>query len=224
IVLASASDLVERQTSDAQFGFEAPENVRVGEPFRVKFCTGTYFKTSTKKIFFTWGQSNTSVAYHVILEELEPNLNSGYLFNTTVFYTNNKLEGPYYFGVLEEINDYYVYNLNGPFFDTTNIELQMGLSIRSPNIRENPKDNYITRIVPFDHSATTSLVVVGVEWGSRERLELLDSKSRRPMRNWLFRHGLARSPFEVDGCSIWSRLARPITVPLPSPRFNPTPP
>ncbi|PVG04929.1 hypothetical protein CPB86DRAFT_778237 [Serendipita vermifera] len=117
IVLASTNDLVERQTSDGctvtQKAFEAPDNVRVGEPFRVKFCTGAYFKTSTHKIFFTWGRSNTSVAGHVVLEELEPNINNGYLFNTTVYYTNSKLEGAYYFGVLEEIDDYYVpYSFN----------------------------------------------------------------------------------------------------------------
>lgn len=107
---ATASDLEARQTSACTLtvgDYQVPTNVTNGVPFPVKFCSSTYFKTSTNSIYFTWGYSNeTNGAMPLV--EMTPNVNNGYTFNATITYTQNTLNRNIYLGVLEKINDYYV--------------------------------------------------------------------------------------------------------------------
>lgn len=98
----------------AQFEFECPDDITIGQPFQVKFCPGEYFKTSSNKIWFTWSFSDadSGVNGRIPVAEMTPNINNGYLFDATINWSQSSVNGNYSVGVLEYINDYYVVRIN----------------------------------------------------------------------------------------------------------------
>ncbi|KIM26120.1 hypothetical protein M408DRAFT_9989 [Serendipita vermifera MAFF 305830] len=122
--LASASSLEARQSSECTLGqakLEVPTNITNGEPFPVRFCSETYFKTSTKKIYFTWGFTDQIGGSFPVLE-MTPGSQNGYVFNATVSYpgsNNQKI----YLGVLELIRGYILASPNLKFHPILEMEL-----------------------------------------------------------------------------------------------------
>lgn len=97
----------------AHFEFNCPEDITVGQPFQVRFCSGEYDKTSTNKMWFVWGfgDAGSGIDQKIPVVEMTPNIGSGYLFNTTIDYSTSSVDGNYTVGILEYINDYYVVSI-----------------------------------------------------------------------------------------------------------------
>ncbi|KAL1740529.1 hypothetical protein HDZ31DRAFT_67852 [Schizophyllum fasciatum] len=87
-----------------------PESVTVGEPFAVRFCSGTYFKRSSRSITLAISAAGTTdLNLAVILtDELASADNKQYDFEATVPRTMFTFPEETYLMVVEKTNDYYV--------------------------------------------------------------------------------------------------------------------
>ncbi|KAL1702366.1 hypothetical protein EV121DRAFT_281964 [Schizophyllum commune] len=90
--------------------FHVPHTITVGKPFAVRYCSGAYFKTSSKSITLAIGWNSTSIDGSVILTpELPSNGGKKYDFEATV-----PRAGEYKFSdnssliVVEKTHGYYV--------------------------------------------------------------------------------------------------------------------
>ncbi|KAI4522160.1 hypothetical protein K523DRAFT_277434 [Schizophyllum commune Tattone D] len=117
VALVGATTLVEpRQDSDypdcepTTGAFYIPDSITVGEPFPVRFCSSTYFKTSSKSITLAIGRDSTNVSGSVIMtDELTTKDNKKYDFEATIPYSSTiKFSETSPLIVVEKINDYYV--------------------------------------------------------------------------------------------------------------------
>lgn len=93
-----------------QFKLDAPNDIKIGEPFQVRFCSAEYDKTSSNKSGLVWGfgGANSGVNGKMVIAEMHAN-GSSYLFNGVINYpTPLNSSRPTSIGVLEYINDYYV--------------------------------------------------------------------------------------------------------------------
>lgn len=87
--------------------FYFPDTVTVGEPFSVRFCSSTYFKTSSQSITLAITRTDDSIDGAVILTE-ELKGNKRYDFEATVPMSQITFPNSTYLAVVEKINDYYV--------------------------------------------------------------------------------------------------------------------
>ncbi|KAI4520006.1 hypothetical protein EV122DRAFT_273495 [Schizophyllum commune] len=90
--------------------FHIPDKITVGKSFAVRFCSSTYFKTSTKSITLAIGLNSTSVDGAVVLtQELHSKDGKTYDFEATV--PNSaayKFSDKSSLIVVEKIHGYYV--------------------------------------------------------------------------------------------------------------------
>ncbi|KAI5892420.1 uncharacterized protein SCHCODRAFT_02502252 [Schizophyllum commune H4-8] len=88
--------------------FYIPEKITVGKPFAVRFCSGAYFKTSSKSITLAIGFNSTSVDGSVILtQDIYPVGGKKYDFEATVPNSLDKFSDKSPLIVVEKINGYY---------------------------------------------------------------------------------------------------------------------
>ena len=96
--------------ASATGAFYYPSSVTVSEPFALRFCSGTYFKTSSKSITLAISAAgDTNLDRAVILtDELTSPDHKTYDFEAVVPKTMFTFPEETYLIVVEKTNDYYV--------------------------------------------------------------------------------------------------------------------
>jgi hypothetical protein len=89
--------------------FYYPDTVTIGEAFPVKYCTSTYFKTSSNTTFFGIGRNDTTEIGNLAVLAVKDAYTDGYEFDLTIPYSGSYgFAENSYFHIVELINDYYI--------------------------------------------------------------------------------------------------------------------
>lgn len=108
---SSSSSLTQLiSSSSGKRALYMPSTITFDTPFRVRYCSWTYFKTSPNTGYFALSRENTTdIADSVIYStQTDYNYLDGFDFNMTIPYNNYQWPNSSFLQVVEVINDYYV--------------------------------------------------------------------------------------------------------------------